>query len=311
MMGLLIITGIIFIKYKPVYKVTVDGEVIGYIENRNEFENKINEYINTNEEYVAFKTVEVEQSYNLEFVSKDKQIDENTVLAYIKENTTTIYTMYAIVVNDETTTSVRTEVEAQEIINNLKEKYADLNVEIGIREIYTTTEPDIVETTVAIAQITDTKINPIVTSRSSRNTEETTIETENAIANVNGVSLYYKPVSGTITSRFGAKSSIRSSAHTGLDIATKKGTAIKATAPGTVTFAGTSGSYGKLVKISHGNGVETWYAHCSKLYVSKGQTVSAGDIIAAVGSTGNSTGPHLHLEIRINGNAVNPQKYIY
>lgn len=311
MMGLLIITGIIFIKYKPVYKVTVDGEVIGYIENKNEFENKINEYINTNEEYVAFKTVEVEQSYNLEFVSKDKQIDENTVLAYIKENTTTIYTMYAIVVNDETTTSVRTEEEAQEIINNLKEKYADLNVEIGIREIYTTTEPDIVETTVAIAQITDTKINPIVTSRSSRNTEETTIETENAIANVNGVSLYYKPVLGTITSRFGAKSSIRSSAHTGLDIAAKKGTAIKATAAGTVTFAGTSGSYGKLVKISHGNGVETWYAHCSKLYVSKGQTVSAGDIIAAVGSTGNSTGPHLHLEIRINGNAVNPQKYIY
>lgn len=311
MMGLLIITGIIFIKYKPVYKVTVDGEVIGYIENKNEFENKINEYINTNEEYVAFKTVEVEQSYNLEFVSKDKQIDENTVLAYIKENTTTIYTMYAIVVNDETTTSVRTEEEAQEIINNLKEKYADLNVEIGIREIYTTTEPDIVETTVAIAQITDTKINPIVTSRSSRNTEETTIETENAIANVNGVSLYYKPVLGTITSRFGAKSSIRSSAHTGLDIAAKKGTAIKATAAGKVTFAGTSGSYGKLVKISHGNGVETWYAHCSKLYVSKGQTVSAGDIIAAVGSTGNSTGPHLHLEIRINGNAVNPQKYIY
>ena len=66
-----------------------------------------------------------------------------------------------------------------------------------------------------------------------------------------------------------------------------------------------------MVKVSHGNGVETWYAHCSKLYVSKGQAVSAGDTIAAVGSTGNSTGPHLHFEIRVDGKTLNPQKYIY
>ena len=66
-----------------------------------------------------------------------------------------------------------------------------------------------------------------------------------------------------------------------------------------------------LVKIDHGNGVETWYAHCSKIYTRVGQKVKAGDVISAVGSTGNSTGPHLHLEIRINGVAINPQKYLY
>ena len=72
-----------------------------------------------------------------------------------------------------------------------------------------------------------------------------------------------------------------------------------------------NGPYGNLVKIDHGNNVETWYAHCSKIYVKVGQKVKAGDKIAAVGSTGNSTGSHLHLEIRIKGIAINPQKYLY
>ena len=73
----------------------------------------------------------------------------------------------------------------------------------------------------------------------------------------------------------------------------------------------TTGGYGNLVVISHGNNIETYYGHCSKIYVKKGQTVSSGDVIAAVGSTGRSTGNHLHLEKRKNGNQINPQKYVY
>ena len=119
------------------------------------------------------------------------------------------------------------------------------------------------------------------------------------------------PVSGTISSRYGVSSRIRVSTHTGLDIACPTGTPIKVTAEGTVTFAEYNGSYGNLIKVDHGNGVETWYAHCSKLIAKVGQTVKAGDIIALVGSTGNSTGSHLHLEVRINGTHVNPQNYIY
>ena len=125
-----------------------------------------------------------------------------------------------------------------------------------------------------------------------------------------GISLI-KPISGTISSRFGARSSIRSSVHTGLDIAASKGTPIKAAAGGTVIYSGWKGSLGKLVVIDHGNGVETYYAHCNSLVASKGETVSQGQVIAYVGSTGNSTGPHLHLEIRVNGVAKNPQNYLY
>ena len=125
-----------------------------------------------------------------------------------------------------------------------------------------------------------------------------------------GISLI-RPVSGIITSRFGAGSRIRRSSHTGLDIATSTGTPIQAAASGTVTFSGYKGSYGNMIVITHSNGVQTYYGHCSKLYVSAGTTVSQGQTIAAVGSTGNSTGPHLHLEVRVNGVAYNPQNYVY
>ncbi len=84
-----------------------------------------------------------------------------------------------------------------------------------------------------------------------------------------------------------------------------------AVADGTVKFAGVSGGYGNLVIIEHGNGVETYYGHCSSITTKVGTQVKAGDVIAKVGSTGNSTGNHLHFEIRINGVSVNPQKYIY
>ena len=123
-----------------------------------------------------------------------------------------------------------------------------------------------------------------------------------------------KPLSGTITSRFGGRRSpggIGSTNHKGLDIAAKAGTTIKAAASGTVKFAGYKGSLGNLVIIDHGNGIQTYYGHSSKIYVKKGQKVEAGEKIAAVGSTGAATGPHLHFEIHIKGKVVNPQNYLY
>jgi murein DD-endopeptidase MepM/ murein hydrolase activator NlpD len=98
--------------------------------------------------------------------------------------------------------------------------------------------------------------------------------------------------------------------HTGLDIGASYGTAIRATHSGVVAMAGWYGGYGKAVIIDHGNGMASLYGHCSSLNVVVNQKVSAGDIIAYVGSTGNSTGPHLHFEIRQNGTPVNPFNYV-
>ena len=117
--------------------------------------------------------------------------------------------------------------------------------------------------------------------------------------------IFMRPVSGArITTRFGQ------GGHRGLDMAIGYGTPIYAADGGTVVVAGWHSSYGNYVKINHGNGYETLYAHCSSLLVKAGDKVYKGEEIAKVGSTGNSTGNHLHFEVFKNGALVNPESYI-
>lgn len=118
-----------------------------------------------------------------------------------------------------------------------------------------------------------------------------------------------RPANGRITSGFGFRISPinrRREFHNGIDIANKTNTDIYASASGIVTFSGYNGSYGRMIMISHGNGYTTVYAHNSKNLVNVGDKVSKGDVIAKLGSTGRSTGPHVHFEIRKNGKPINP-----
>lgn len=119
---------------------------------------------------------------------------------------------------------------------------------------------------------------------------------------------YRWPVHGRITSYFGRRSlgMGTSGFHRGLDVAAPYGTAVHAARSGTVVFAGWSGSYGYLIKIRHPGNEETWYAHHSRILVEVGQYVRQGDRIGALGSTGLSTGPHLHFELHEQGRAVDP-----
>ena len=98
--------------------------------------------------------------------------------------------------------------------------------------------------------------------------------------------------------------------HTGMDLAVPTGTPVRAALPGTVTAAQYHSSYGYYVMIDHGNGLSTLYAHNSQLLVRVGQTVEAGDIVSLSGSTGRSTGPHLHFEVRVSGQRTNPRYYL-
>ncbi len=111
------------------------------------------------------------------------------------------------------------------------------------------------------------------------------------------------PTSGNISNGYRGS-------HTAIDIATRTGTPIRASDSGRVTFTGWQGGYGNLVIVDHGNGIVTRYAHCNSINVSPGQSVSRGQQIATVGSTGRSTGPHLHFEVLVNGGFRNPLSYL-
>jgi len=126
---------------------------------------------------------------------------------------------------------------------------------------------------------------------------------------------YRKPVIGEIelSSGFGVRTDPflgRPAMHTGMDFRASMGDPVRVTANGTVTSAGWSGGYGRMIEVDHGNGLATRYGHLSEILVKVGEQVKIGQVIGAVGSTGRSTGPHLHYETRIDGEAVDPQKFL-
>ncbi len=324
--ALLLILGVISSFYKVSYSVNINGELVGYTDNKSKLQAQINEYIeNGEEENTAFVQVESLPEYNICLLKKDVSSNDNEIFDSIKQDGTTYYRYYAILENEDEKIYVSNFVEAEEIVNQLKQKSSSNIENITIAEKYETNLVDMVTVEDAVAKLYVSPKNVLVASSNKSDSSKKTTEEKNQkkstgsvnVANntssgkVNlGVSLV-RPVSGVISSRFGASSSIRRSSHTGLDIAASTGTSIVAAASGTVTFSGWKGSYGNMMVITHSNGVQTYYAHCSKLYFEAGATVSQGQVIGAVGSTGNSTGPHLHLEVRVNGVAYNPQNYIY
>ena len=126
---------------------------------------------------------------------------------------------------------------------------------------------------------------------------------------------YRKPVVGEVefTSGFGVRSDPflgRPAMHTGLDFRAAQGDPVRVTANGKVVSAGWAGGYGRMVEVDHGNGLSTRYGHLSEIGVKVGEYVKIGQVIGAVGSTGRSTGPHLHYETRIDGEAVDPQRFL-
>jgi murein DD-endopeptidase MepM/ murein hydrolase activator NlpD len=126
---------------------------------------------------------------------------------------------------------------------------------------------------------------------------------------------YRKPVVGEVefTSGFGIRTDPflgRPAMHTGLDFRAAMGDPVRATANGKVASAGWAGGYGRMIEIDHGNGLSTRYGHLSEIGVKVGDQIKIGQVIGAVGSTGRSTGPHLHYETRIEGEAVDPQKFL-
>lgn len=303
-----LIVGAVAYFYKPTYAVSLNGELIGYTENKSELQNKINNYMEgEQEEGIAFRQIDSVPEYTLCLLKKDITPNEEEIYNKVTQNGTQYYKYYAITDSREEKLYVATFEEAEEVVAKLKKKNSTNKNNIGIIEKYDTQTKEF------------TSVEKCVSKLYSAPKPKTTYVANVSSGYVSGSSSkkvdlgvsFVRPISGIIMSRFGSRESIRSTPHRGLDIAAPTGTPIKAAAAGTVSKAGYNGSYGKMIIITHGNGVQTLYAHCSQLNVSAGQTISQGQVIGKVGSTGNSTGPHLHLEVRVNGVLYNPQNYVY
>lgn len=299
------------------YSVKIGNKKIGYIDNKEYLNNYIEEFKN-DKENVAFVNAKEEVETSIKLVNRNTQ--DNDIKQDIYENLSVEYTTYAVVYNSNNIAYLSNMEEAENVINDIKSNNnSDETKELSILQVYSDNYEEIKainseEANTKIAEAIKTeedKKSVKLASTTNKNTaskKSTTKTTQKSGINLS------KPLSGTITSRFGGRTSpggIGSTNHKGLDIAAKKGTSIKAAASGTIKFAGYKGSLGKLVIIDNGNSVQTYYGHCSEIYVEAGQKVEAGEAIAAVGSTGAATGPHLHFEIHINGIAVNPQNYLY
>lgn len=305
-----LIAGIISLVYRPMYSVTLNGEFIGYTTNKSKLQKRINEYLENGEgnSNIAFIDVQNLPEYSLCLLKKENQTNDDEIFDRIKNSGTTYYEYYAIVEENDEKYYVSTKDEAESVINKLKEKKSRNIDDLAYTQIHSTELKEFKDTESIITALYEKPRVVVAASGYSTYSGARIINSSAPSAQVLGIGLI-KPVSGTITSRFGGRAS---GTHHGLDIAAPTGTTIAAAAGGTVTFSGwDTYGLGYCVKISHGNGVSTTYGHCSKLYVKAGQTVSSGEAIAAVGSTGNSTGSHLHLEISLNGVRQNPQLYLY
>lgn len=303
--GAIIVLAIMLIKYKVLYKVTILGEVVGYVSNKNEFEKLLNEQIiNPSDENIAYVDIEELPKYELVLANNSKTSNEEEIYNKVSNMVVTTYKLYAVAINNNEAVYVNTIEEAEETVSRIKEEYANKldEIQISVNEVYTKNIEEVEQTVEVASALEVAEVEVLEAVKEQEKIKASTLD---------GVYFAVKPVSGTITSRYGANESIRDHTHKGMDIAAPYGTKILAAADGKVTYSGTMGGYGNLIIITHESGIQTYYGHCSKLLAKVGDEVKAGDEIAKVGSTGFSTGNHLHFEIRKNGNQINPQKYLY
>lgn len=314
----------ILIKYTPKYSVSLNNSKIGYVNSKTEIDSFINENIEKeSDKNIAYVEIKNTPMLKLELVNRNLDENKNEIKEKIENQISIQYTNYAISIDGENKVYVASKDKAQEIVDEVKDEYSEKYTDgLGIIQVYSNNYEEISPSKddeakdVISSKINEVKEKDIKATKlklAAAKAKSTKTSSSKKI-DLKGIKLSVRPVSGTITSRYGRRSSpggVGSTNHKGLDIAAKQGTTIKAAAGGKVISAGYKGSLGKLVIIDHGNGVQTYYGHCSNIYVSNGDTVNAGDSIAAVGKTGAATGYHLHFEVHVNGTSVNPQNFLY
>ncbi len=299
--------------YKPAVKTYINGEFIGYFSDEQQFDEVYNDLVaekqNIDENVKVY--LESEPTFEQSYI-RDSLLEEQNVYTNLRAEIKTEYTIYELVVDGEKQMTFTAEDQAEDYINQLKAEVSDINANIEVEKV--SELEDVTSTERAddiLAGIVDR--NKPVEIPKEEEEPQTTNTTQYTASVYNGTVASVADgtkVWPTVYSRINCDY-LGYYGHNGVDIGGASGTPIYAYMGGTVTFSGwdTTG-YGNCIKISHGNGLVTIYAHCSALYVSAGQQVSAGQTIAGIGMTGWATGNHLHFEVRVNGVPVNPWTYL-
>jgi murein DD-endopeptidase MepM/ murein hydrolase activator NlpD len=265
--------------YNIGYSIQIDDEFIGYTNSKHEIEVLINEYLNNTENLNGgYIKMNKNIKYKLAIFFSSKEIEQKDIIYFLRNNSTRYYKMF-VLENNGNKLFLLNSGDAHTIANDLNEFSSNENV--CISEYYDT----------FLICSEEAEINKFVSDYKD--------------STINGY--YYsfkKPIlRGTVTSRYGGR---WGRMHNGIDIADSLGTEIYASQDGSVIFSGNAGAYGNLIKIEHKYGYVTYYAHCNKLLVNVGDYVKQGQLIAKMGSTGRSTGSHVHFEVRHNGKILNP-----
>lgn len=297
---LLFVLLIVVMTYKPAYKVTMAQNIVGYIDNKEQFINRVDNYINQEDVNIAYIDMHEQPKYNFMLVKREKYIDNDATYQKVISYADVYSRVNTVFADDTEIATLSIEEDVEKVLEEVISTVGNTNISFTVKEAHLI-NPE-VSTIDSLVEVVEGKYKEVVKKPAlatlKKSSSGTYIET--------GIE-FETPLRGIITSRYGYRGS---EFHTGLDIAKPINTPIYAAATGEVIYAGEKGSYGRIVIIQHADNVITYYAHCNKLLVEKGDFVLQGTQIATIGMTGRTTGPHLHFEVRINGETVNPESYI-
>ncbi len=302
--------------YKPTVKAYVDDKFIGYFSSEQQFDDVYNSLVTEKKSTSSNVKVYLENEPTFETCYiKDSLLTKQNVYTNLRAEIKTEYTFYDVNVDGENKMRFDTQDDAQKYADNLKNEVAKLNVEVKEEKVAEQAEVTTIERADSILKDIVDRNKPVETPKATVQTTNnyvnttTTTTNQRASQELANIAAAQGGVWPTVERRINCHY-MGYAGHTGTDIGGAVGTPIYAYKSGVVIFAGWGSGYGLHVKIDHGNGIVTYYAHCSQLFVTAGQQVSQGEQIAKIGMTGYTTGPHLHFEIRVNGVPINAYPYI-
>lgn len=294
--------------YQPVVKAYINEKFIGYFSTEQHFDEVYNELVSEkqNDDADVKVYLESEPTFETSYV-RGSLLETQDIYSNLRSQVKAEYTIYNLLVDKEKKMTFLSKDEVNEYAQQLKEKVSKLDIEISTEKVAQLGELTSIEQANKVAEEiveANKPKTPEPTNNWNWNYNNVSTNANYASASEGGI---WPTTARYISSPYGWR---WGTIHTGTDIAGRSGDPIYAYKSGIVTYSGWANSYGYIVKINHGGGISTWYAHNSKLLVKAGQNVSQGETIALMGSTGFSTGPHLHFEVRINGVHVNSYPYI-